>query len=288
MIEKLSKSEMRWAIFAFAGLSLTVLINLVGFQERRRINRIETASLPRAAALGIGGADTAGGLETGDSATPRTSGDATESLNAPAVGTRVTVEPPVVVAEPAMSQTEIIRAIQRELNTRGYATGQPDGMLGLVTRAAIMAYEHDSGLMLTAEPREELLSRIILSQAAPAAPRPVNAEVGSVEAASIVRLVEQSLVQRGFKAVRVDGKIDAELGGAIRAFETDQKLPVTGRISAPLVSRLVRLQGQAAPAAANSATPAPIAKPVLGGAAPAKTPVAGRAAASARNGNVQR
>ena len=61
-----------------------------------------------------------------------------------------------------INSAEITRGIQRELNSRGYEAGQPDGVAGLVTRAAIYAYEYDNGLVLTGKPSDPLLSQIVL------------------------------------------------------------------------------------------------------------------------------
>jgi Putative peptidoglycan binding domain len=64
--------------------------------------------------------------------------------------------------EPDTVTGETIRAIQRELMARGYETGGQDGVTGLVTRAAILAFEHDHGLALSAEPTDDLLRAIVL------------------------------------------------------------------------------------------------------------------------------
>ena len=48
------------------------------------------------------------------------------------------------------ADAETIRAIQRELKLRGYGPVAGDGAMGLTTRAAIMAFEHDHGMALSA------------------------------------------------------------------------------------------------------------------------------------------
>ena len=57
---------------------------------------------------------------------------------------------------------ETVRAIQRELKLRGYGPVPVNGTIGLATRAAIMAFEHDHGMALSAEASERLLKRIVL------------------------------------------------------------------------------------------------------------------------------
>jgi hypothetical protein len=55
------------------------------------------------------------------------------------------------------ASTKSVAAIQRELDARGYGPLASDGVIGIGTRAAIMAYEHDHGLALTGEASEALL-----------------------------------------------------------------------------------------------------------------------------------
>ena len=55
-------------------------------------------------------------------------------------------------ADPAEARRANIRAIQTELARRGYEPGVANGAAGLVTRAAVLAYEHDQGLPLTGDP----------------------------------------------------------------------------------------------------------------------------------------
>jgi peptidoglycan hydrolase-like protein with peptidoglycan-binding domain len=69
---------------------------------------------------------------------------------------------PLLVAPQGEAGTATISAIQRELKSRGYGPIAGDGVMGLSTRAGIMAFEHDHGLGLTGEASEELLKRILL------------------------------------------------------------------------------------------------------------------------------
>lgn len=143
-----------------------------------------------------------------------------------------------VAADP---QSSLISAIQAELTRRGYSSGNANGTLGLVTRSDIMAFEHDRGLPLTAEPTPQLLaelkSEIALAPTNPARRRPAEA------AASVIRTVQQSLAQLGYKPGAADGVMGEATSAAIRAFERDQKLASTGRVSGLLVSRLAAVGG---------------------------------------------
>jgi peptidoglycan hydrolase-like protein with peptidoglycan-binding domain len=146
----------------------------------------------------------------------------------------------------AASEQEVTRAVQRELQIRGYETGARDGVAGVMTRAAIMAYEHDHGLALTARPSQPLLKAIVLGEAGKG--KGVKAE--TAEAQDVIRSVQRSLAKLRYKPGPASGRMTPETARAIRAFEADQALAETGRVSGPLISRLARLAGGGRVAAA--------------------------------------
>ena len=131
------------------------------------------------------------------------------------------------------------RALQRELESRGYLIGANDGVAGLVTRAAIMAYEYDHGIALTGEPTERLLQAVILGTATSDAPASANQPVGPY-AEQVIRTTQQSLSGLGYGPIKADGFMGDTTVGAIRRFEHQQGLPETGRISGVLVARLAK------------------------------------------------
>ena len=146
------------------------------------------------------------------------------------------------------SATEVTRAVQRELQIRGYETGGSDGIAGLMTRGAIMAYEYDHNLPLSGQPSDRLLKAIILGEGGKAKGK--GGEVKTSEAQDVVRSVQRSLAKLGYKPGAANGRLTPDTLRAIRAFEGDQALPETGRISGPLIARLLRLSGDGRVAAA--------------------------------------
>ncbi len=134
---------------------------------------------------------------------------------------------------------EVTRAIQRELDVRGYETGGADGIVGMMTRAAILGFEYDHGMALTGRASQDLLKRILLSGNARA--QPVGSQGQSAEARDMIFNVQASLARLGYKPGHLDGQLSPQTMRAIREFEVDQALPETGRISGPLVARLTRL-----------------------------------------------
>ena len=131
---------------------------------------------------------------------------------------------------------DVVRAVQRELAHRGYNPGPADGLIHPITRAAVMAYEHDHGLHLTGEPSEELLKSILFGL--PGGSNGARGGNPSPQVQEIVRSVQQSLAALGYKISKIDGQLGDETTRAIRAFEAQHRLPSTGRISGALLQEL--------------------------------------------------
>ena len=145
------------------------------------------------------------------------------------------------LAEPGSpaAGSEIIKAVQRELARKGYDPGTQDGVPGLMTRAAIMAFEWDYGLGLTGEPTETLLQQILIQQRT-AGLAGAGAQQRSRQAVQIIRTIQQSLVVLGYLQGPVDGHLGDASQRAIREFEMDNGLVPSGRVSSPLLAKLAR------------------------------------------------
>lgn len=145
------------------------------------------------------------------------------------------------VAEPGAeaASIEIVRAVQRELGRKGYEPGAQDGVPSLMTRAAVMAFEWDHGLPLTAIPTEALLQNILLDRRA-AGLAGAGSQQRSRQAVQIIRTIQQSLAVLGYLQGGVDGHLGEATRRAIREFEMDNGLVPSGRISSPLVAKLAR------------------------------------------------
>jgi peptidoglycan hydrolase-like protein with peptidoglycan-binding domain len=150
--------------------------------------------------------------------------------------------------------SDVVAAIQRELQARGYEPGLPDGAAGIVTRAAIMAWEFDHGLALTGEPTEALKKAIVLGVSA-ALTTQIQAQYQALPKEKrartevLIRTVQSSLSALGYNAGKVTGRITEDTVRSIREFEVDQNLVQSGRISGPVVARLLRLSGMGRPTA---------------------------------------
>ncbi len=152
-------------------------------------------------------------------------------------------------APEAEGDPETIRAVQRELSAQGYGPLNSDGVPGLVTRAAIMAFEYDSRAPLTGEATEKVLSRLLLgtSGASAEADAAAAGRVRSAHAEIVMRTVQQSLAALGYKVGKIDGRAGDDTERAIREFESDEGLDQRGRVSAEVFSRLGRAVATARP-----------------------------------------
>lgn len=157
-------------------------------------------------------------------------------------GQMLSAAKPSGLPENGLSATsETVAAIQRELDQRGYAPGAADGIISPVTRAAILAFELDQGLPLTAEPGEKVLQALILGAGVSSSAELPQARQPGPEADRLIRSVQRDLAALGYGPFESAGRLSEETVRAISKFEHDQHLPVTGRITAPLVARLLRL-----------------------------------------------
>ena len=184
----------------------------------------------------------AGGVGSGAGAAgvpSAASGDGGPRASQPAMAHRLDAEPVTPVTQLT------VRAVQRELTERGYDPGPADGHIGLLTQAAIMAYEHDQGLVLTGEPSERLLRRIILGGSRDDDDIRLNKFKDGETAERLIKGVQKALASLKYAPGQVDGTLSEETSRAIREFEMDQGLVPSGRVSGRLIVRLARASGKA-------------------------------------------
>ena len=134
------------------------------------------------------------------------------------------------------------QAIKRELKELGYRTGADDGSMDMMTRAAIMAFEYDNGLPMTARADATQLERLLLGVNATVPPRDAG-RVVSRQARQVMVRVQQSLQQLDYQPGAVDGTFGGATERAIRRFEIDNNLRHTGRISGELIAALAAQAG---------------------------------------------
>ena len=134
----------------------------------------------------------------------------------------------------------LVRALQRELTSRGYAAGPIDGVFGPVTQGALMAFEFDAGLKVSGEASEKRLSQIVFGSAKPGGS---PGRYGS-KPMFIVRQVQEVLAEQGYAPGPIDGLFGSATRMAIEKFERDHGLSPKGRISGRLIERMIKVTGR--------------------------------------------
>ena len=142
----------------------------------------------------------------------------------------------------ALPRSENVLAIQKRLSEKGYEPGPADGVLGDLTRAAIIAHETDNSLPVTGVASDQLLKSMILGLSPTDTKASADAKT-PVETTEFIKSVQKTLASLGYDPGPLDGLIGVSTSNAIRKFQADKKLPVTGRISGRLVKELKSASG---------------------------------------------
>ena len=136
-----------------------------------------------------------------------------------------------------------VRNVQLALNRLGYAAGTADGLMGPKTRAAIRAYQIDSGLPASGEPsvslHEHLQASLGAGSESPATP--------AGPSATLISEVQSELRLRGYAIPSVNGVLDTATVAAIKRYQADASLTADGRVTDALLAQL--RSGRSDPAA---------------------------------------
>ncbi|MDA1070867.1 MAG: peptidoglycan-binding protein, partial [Proteobacteria bacterium] len=127
-----------------------------------------------------------------------------------------------------------VRNAQSALNRLGYNAGPADGIMGPSTRSAIRTYQSDRGLAVTGTLTRDLFDRI-------------QGDLGGGQeetvSTTVIANTQSELRQRGYDVPVVSGTLDAKTQAAIRAYQEQSGLQVTGKASESLLARLQAADG---------------------------------------------
>ena len=164
----------------------------------------------------------------------------------------------------AMPQaSQLVLDLQTALRRQDLYNGPLDGISGPATEQAIRMYERAQGQVETGEPTEALLARITLQGAAPAlAAIPVPRKKPSANGGEILETVktdpaeadrstdpqiiqiQKLLSDLGYGPLQTDGVMGENTEIAIKRFQLNWDLPITGKVSPDLVARLESVSGR--------------------------------------------
>ncbi|MEM5582282.1 peptidoglycan-binding domain-containing protein [Roseibium sp. AS2] len=154
----------------------------------------------------------------------------------------------------------LVLDIQISLRKIGLYEGPLDGLKGPATERAIRAFERQAEQVETGEASEALLALVLMHKDAPAddvAPVPrrkpgfsgtvslpgEEAAVSDVDADPRLMKIQQALSELGYGPLTADGLMGANTTAAIKRFEFDRGLPLTGDPGAKVIERLEMVSG---------------------------------------------
>jgi peptidoglycan hydrolase-like protein with peptidoglycan-binding domain len=116
--------------------------------------------------------------------------------------------------------------VQKTLSDRGYRTGGADGRMGPQTQAALKKFQKAESL----EPTGQLNRQTLVALGIQKTDGSLAAEEERYDRA-VVRKVQQTLNDRGFKAGGVDGILSDRTRVALKQFQRSENLEDTGRLN---------------------------------------------------------
>lgn len=140
--------------------------------------------------------------------------------------------PPTAPASPihAIAYDYTVAQVQQALTARGFDAGPADGLMGSRTRSAIIAYQQRNNLLVTGQASQSLLTHIA-----------TNGQSGGTSAATDddvnVKRSQRQLRRLGYD-LEMTGRLDAQTAAAVRAYQRDNDLLVTGDLNAALQEHL--------------------------------------------------
>ncbi len=161
---------------------------------------------------------------------------------------------PDLIAESPQANTVYIKydpsveEVQRELLSAGEYQGLVDGIYGDRTKAAIIAYQKTNEIepdgKITPGLIENLRYRRTLAAAAEytattAAPEPVK----PIDPKNRIMKVESALSDLGYDPGEIDGRQSDAFHDAIRKFQAERKLAVTGEVNGAVLAELAKTTG---------------------------------------------
>ena len=169
-------------------------------------------------------------------------GDADRAMLRPAIGTPLAGKTRRVPTK----RDDLLRAVRRELGNHNYFPGtssrELDGSVDAMTTGAVMAYQYDNDLNVTGLVSDALFKSFLFGVDNKNKDRK-GVPSFSTHTHQLVAEIQGTLSAQGHYQGKIDGLFAGKTMDAIKRFESDRGLPVTGRVSGLLVQELTRLTG---------------------------------------------
>ncbi len=144
----------------------------------------------------------------------------------------------------------LTRHVQQQLSRLGFDPGPVDGVFGANTQMAISAFERQQGMPVSGQISPTLAAQLDAAQQAPAVATPQAATV--VTQTESVRTAQTHLQTLGLEPGPIDGQLGPNTRQALRRFQEQQGLAVTGELTDPVLAALaaaVEQQAETTPGA---------------------------------------
>lgn len=142
----------------------------------------------------------------------------------------------------AAAPSKLILDVQSELTKMGYYDGTVDGLIGPQTRAAITRYQREHELTSSGQATTGLLDHIKFNRRIRDAVKQAPVSQSS-DAQARIQLVQTGLAELGYAPGPIDGVMGGQTVNAIRSFERDRRLQVTGKVTDGLITELQKTTG---------------------------------------------
>ncbi|WP_062228962.1 peptidoglycan-binding domain-containing protein [Aureimonas frigidaquae] len=167
-----------------------------------------------------------------------------QAAPAPAV-----VEPWTPVNDPRIMSVPLVREVQQVLKTHGFYLGEIDGRPGQATDLAVRAFQEKQGLQIDGVITPLLLAQVRQYGAVNPTPggddRSLEERVAELNAQQadreLVRQIQAGLANARVAELKADGIMGAQTRAAIRTFQTQQGLAVTGEAEPEVLKKLTEL-----------------------------------------------
>ncbi|GAA0772653.1 peptidoglycan-binding protein [Roseibium denhamense] len=171
-------------------------------------------------------------------------------------------EPSDRVMQPEIQEiSTLVLDVQIALRKLSLYEGPLDGVRGPATERAVRAFERKAGQIETGKVTEALLALILMHRDVPAeadvpVPRSKPSVSGTAAAVTTresnapvdtdprLKQIQMVLADLGYGPLDVDGVMGANTAAAIKRFEFDRGLPLTGAPGAKTIERLEMVSGQ--------------------------------------------
>jgi len=141
-------------------------------------------------------------------------------------------------AEKSAQNSALIASIQKQLIYLGFYKGQVDGHNGPQTYAAIRLYQRQNSLKQTGKVSQKLLDHLKFTRKITDAGN-LTGSIKPTSSANIeVLQLQRRLILFGYSPGKPDGVFGNSTRNAIRQFEADRSMPITGRVTAKLLQEL--------------------------------------------------